>query len=81
MKHHLNQSYQLKVIYPDTHFCYVSTVTLDLGDKTFDQGHDILVGHGHQLCNCVIQIQHGSNELWPGHGFWLSVHCNLDDMT
>ena len=55
VKHHLNQSYQLKVIYPDTHFCYVSTVTLDLGDKTFDQGHDILVGHGHQLCKMLFK--------------------------
>ena len=35
--------------------------------------------------NCVniIQIQHGSEELWPGHGFPVYVHCDLDlgDMT
>ena len=31
----------------------------------------------------IIQIQHGSEELWPGHGFWVCVHCDLDlgDMT
>ena len=26
----------------------------------------------------IIQIQHGSKELWPGHGFWVCVHCDLD---
>ena len=31
----------------------------------------------------IIQIQLGSEELWPGHGFWACVHCKLDlrDMT
>ena len=31
----------------------------------------------------IIQIQLGSEELWPGHGFWVCVHCYLDlgDMT
>ena len=31
----------------------------------------------------IIQIQHGSEDLWPGHGFWVCFHCNLDlgDMT
>ena len=31
----------------------------------------------------IIQIQHGCNELWPGHIFWLCVHCKIDfrDMT
>ena len=35
-----------------------------------------------QMLN-IIQIQHCSEEMWPGHGFWLYVHCNLDlgDMT
>ena len=34
------------------------------------------------VCN-IIQIQHGSEELWPWHGFWLCVHSDLDlgDMT
>ena len=40
---------------PGTHFCYVSTVTLDLGDKTFDHGHEIFVGHGHQLCKMLFK--------------------------
>ena len=25
-----------------------------------------------------IQIQHDSKELWPGHGFWLCTHFDLD---
>ena len=31
----------------------------------------------------IIQIQLDSEELWPGHGFWVCVHCDfdLDDMT
>ena len=26
----------------------------------------------------IIQIQLGSEELWPRHGFWICVHCDLD---
>ena len=26
----------------------------------------------------IIQIQHCSEELWPGHRFWVCVHCDLD---
>ena len=26
----------------------------------------------------IIQIQLGSEELWPGHGFSVCVHCDLD---
>ena len=31
----------------------------------------------------IIQIQLGSEELWPEQEFWLCVHCDLDlgDMT
>ena len=29
------------------------------------------------MCN-IIQIQLGSEELWPGHRFWVRVHCELD---
>ena len=31
----------------------------------------------------IIHIKHGSQELWPGHGFPVYVHCDLDigDMT
>ena len=25
----------------------------------------------------IIQIQHVSEELWPGHGFWVCLHCDL----
>ena len=28
-----------------------------------------------------IQIQHCSEELWPGHGFWVCVHCDLGSWT
>ena len=35
--------------------------------------------------NCVkyFQVQLGCEELWPGHRFWVCVHCDLDlgDMT
>ena len=26
----------------------------------------------------IIQIKHCSKDWWPGHGFWLCVHCDLD---
>ena len=26
----------------------------------------------------IIQIQLGNEELWPGHGFWVCVPCDLD---
>ena len=31
----------------------------------------------------IINIKHGSEELWPGHGFSVYMHCDLDlgDMT
>ena len=29
----------------------------------------------------IIQIQHGSKELWPRHGFWLYMHLDLESMT
>ena len=43
----------------------------------------------HTLVSCttivwnIAQIQLGSNELWPGHRFWVYVHCGIDlaDMT
>ena len=30
---------------------------------------------------CNIQVEHGSEELRSAHGFWVCVHCDLDDMT
>ena len=44
---------------------------LDLGDMTLSQGHDKIVWY-------IITIHFGSEELWPGHGFWVCVHCDLD---
>ena len=31
----------------------------------------------------IIQIKFRSEELWPGHGFWVCVHCGIDlgDLT
>ena len=55
---------------------------LDLGDMTLGQGHDTSLGHGQQAFK-IIQIQLGSEELWPGHGYWVCVYHDLDieDMT
>ena len=55
---------------------------LDLGDMTSVQDHwsrswHILESWTTIVWN-IIEIQHGSEELWPGHGFWVCVHCNLD---
>ena len=35
------------------------------------------------IARTIIQIQLGSEELWPGHGFSVCLHCDLDlgDMT
>ena len=30
------------------------------------------------MWSIYIQIQPGSNELWPRNGFWLCFHCDLD---
>ena len=46
---------------------------LDLGDMTLGQGHDTPLGHGQQLWWNIIQIQLGSEELWPRHGFLVYV--------
>ena len=51
----------------------------DLGDMTLDQSYDASLCYG-QLWN-VIQIQLGSEDLWPGHWFQEYVHCDLGDMT
>ena len=51
---------------------------------TLGQGHDTPLDHEQQLCEIFkIKIQLGSEELWPGHGLWVCVHCDLDirDMT
>ena len=26
----------------------------------------------------IIKIQRDSKDLWPVHGFWVCVHCDLD---
>ena len=67
---------------PDTDFRYVFTVTLTLEILPWvkDMTHPLVMDN-----NCVkyYQIQHGSEELLPGHTFWACVHCDLDlgDMT
>ena len=49
---------------------------LDLCDMTLSQGHDKIVWY-------IIKILLGSEELWPGYGFCVCVHRDLDirDMT
>ena len=67
---------------PDTDFQYMCTVTLTLEIwasvkvMTHPWVMDTIVWN-------IIQIQLGSEELWPRHGFPVCVHCDLDlrDMT
>ena len=44
--------------------------------QTAGKGHDTPLGHGN-----IYQIQLESKELWPGHGFWLCLLCDLGDVT
>ena len=50
----------------------------DLGSKSWHT-----LGSWTTIMWNIIQIQQGSEELWPGHGFWVCWHCDLDlgDMT
>ena len=67
---------------PDMDFQYVFTVTLTLEVWPWVKvmTHPWVMDNN---CMKVLQIQHGSEELWPGHRFWVCVHCDLDlgDMT
>ena len=63
----------------DTDFQCVCTVTLTLTLETWPwvkvMTHPGIMDNNYVN---IIQIQRGSEELWPGHGFWVSVHCDLD---
>ena len=73
----LIQILTVKSYEPDTDFMYVCTVTLtwryDLGSRSWH----ILESWTTTVWN-IIQIQYGSEELWPGHGFWVCAYCDLD---
>ena len=46
------------------------------------EGHDTPLGHGQELCE-ILSRSNSSEELWPGHGFWVCVRFDpeLGDMT
>ena len=45
---------------------------------TLGQGHDTPLSHGQQLCEILSRSNMTVRELWPGHGFLVCVHCDLD---
>ena len=67
----------LKSYGPDTDFGYLCTVTLTLEFWPWVKAWPTLKSWTTIAWN-IIQIQHGSEELWHGHGFRVCVHCNLD---
>ena len=69
---------------PDTDFGYVCTVTLTPEIWPWVKvTHPSVIDNNSLIVWNIIQIQLGSEELWPGHWFWVFVHCDLDleDMT
>ena len=46
---------------------------LDLGSRSWH-----ILGSRTTIVWNIIQIQHGSEKLRPGHGIWVCVHCDLD---
>ena len=67
---------------PGTDFWYVCTLTLTLEvwPKIKVMTHPSVMD---KIVRNIIQIQLGSEELWPGHRFPVCVHCDIDlgDMT
>ena len=63
-------------------FGYVCTVSLTLELWPWVKAWPTLKSWTTIMWN-IIQIQHGSEELWPRHGFCVQVHCDLGlgDMT
>ena len=61
---------------------FLAYVHCDLGEMILGQGHDTLGSWTTTVLN-IVQIQQGSEEIWPEHGFLACVHCDLDlrDMT
>ena len=59
-----------------------STMALRSYGLILGHGHDPPLGHKQQLCE-ILSRAFGIEKLWPGHGFWVCVHCDLDlgDMT
>ena len=49
---------------------------LDFGDMTLSQGNDKPLAKGQEMWE--ILSRSNSKELWPEHGLWQHVHCDLD---
>ena len=79
VKYYQRSNFAVRSYGPDTYFRYMCNVilTLEIWPLVKVMTHPKVMG----MWN--IQIQHGSEELWPRHRFWLCVHCDLDlgDMT
>ena len=58
----------------------ICAMLLELSNIPLGQGHYTSLVHGPIVWN-IIQMQHGSEELWSGHIFRVYVHCDLGDMT
>ena len=56
---------------------------IDRWKEKQDDAVSVSRGGGVYNYHSKIQFQHGNKELWPGYGFKLHVHCDLDygDMT
>ena len=65
---------------PDTDLCYVCTVTLTLEIPVWHwikiMTHPWIIWEQIIVWK-IVQIQHGSKELWSGHRILLCVHCYL----
>ena len=46
-------------LWPGHGFSVYVHCDLDLGDMTLSQGHDTLLGHGHQLCEIISRLDKG----------------------
>ena len=82
VKYYLDPTWQWGVI-PRTRILGICSLwpwpsRYDLGSKSWHT-----LGSWTTILWNIIQIQHGSEELWSGQGFWVCVHCDLDlgDMT
>ena len=88
VKYYPDPTWHSEELWPGHTYFAVCTLTLTLEDWPWIKviTHPWVIGSRslHILgswttivCN-IIQIEHGSEELWPRHGFWVCVHCDLD---
>ena len=63
-------------------YLYNENMNLEMTIKKLGPAYKFRVGRAtgneHIFLFGLIQIQRGSEELWPGHRFRVCVHCNLD---